>query len=393
MSPKTSRFFLPFIAVLLFNPAAPSQQLSHTTTAINVEVPVRVYQGDTFVDHLTINDFEVFENGKLQQIEAVYLIKKTDIRREEGDKAIRPRLGRTFVFLFEMREWLPELDQAMGYFFDKVILPGDSLEFATPVKPYRLKPDVLAKTPRDRIKDQFVEKVKKDIIFSGSQETNLLAELRQDAAAMELQTYRSHLAQLEQLRKIDEQGLLAFARELKKQDGQKTVFLFYQKELLPQVNLKKLNETLTVVTDEVYTEMDAADLLEFYKREPLFSVDTVKKAYSDSSMSIHFLFITKSRSFGMDINEMQPPDGVIMVDKSEDIFSAFNEIARATGGITESSFNIGKAFQKAVDASENYYLLYYRPKDYQADGKFKDIKVNVKTGGYRVTHRAGYFAN
>jgi VWFA-related protein len=380
-------------AAFILAQAFPAQQLSHTATAINVEVPVRVFQGDRFVDHLTINDFQVFENGILQAVEAVYLIKKTDIRREEGDKAIRPRLGRTFVLLFAMREWLPELANAMGYFIDNVILPGDMLEFVTPVKPYRLKPDVLAKAPKDRIKDEFVKKIKNDIIFAGSQETNLLAELRQDAAALSLQTYRSHLDQLEQLRKMGEQDLLAFARELKKLDGQKTVFLFYQKELLPQVNLKKQMETQGVTFDDPAFLEDMADLLEFYKREPMFSVDTVKKAYSDSSMSIHFLFITKNRSFGLDVNEVQQPDGVIMVDKSEDIFSAFNEIAQATGGITESSFNIGAAFQKAVDASENYYLLYYRPKDYKADGKFKEIKVTVKTGGYRVTHRAGYFAN
>jgi len=393
MTNKTRNVLTALMVAFVLTQAFPAQQLSHTATAINVEVPVRVFQGDTFVDHLTINDFEVYENGMLQQVEAVYLIKKTDIRREEGDKAIRPRLGRTFVLLFAMREWLPELADAMGYFIDKVILPGDTLEFVTPVKPYRLKPDVLAKAPKDRIKEEFVKKVKNDIIFAGAQEMNLLSELRQDAAALSLQTYRSHLEQLEQLRKVDEQDLLAFARELKKQDGQKTVFLFYQKELLPQVNLKKLNETQGISFDDPAFLEDIADLLEFYKREPMFSVDTVKKAYSDSSMSIHFLFITKNRSFGVDINEMQQPDSVIMVDKSEDIFSAFNEIAQATGGITESSFNIGAAFQKAVDASENYYLLYYRPKDDKADGKFKEIKVSVKTGGYRVTHRAGYFAN
>jgi VWFA-related protein len=139
--------------------------------------------------------------------------------------------------------------------------------------------------------------------------------------------------------------------------------------------------------------MDMADLVEFYYREPRFSVNAVKKAYSDSSLSIHFLFITKDRSHGMDISEIGAADGIIMVDKSEDIFSAFNEIAQATGGISESSFNIAAAFKKAADASENYYLLYYRPKDYKADGKFKEIRVNVKTGNYRVTHRGGYFAN
>ncbi|MBL7084319.1 MAG: hypothetical protein ISS41_11920 [Candidatus Aminicenantes bacterium] len=69
------------------------------------------------------------------------------------------------------------------------------------------------------------------------------------------------------------------------------------------------------------------------------------------------------------------------------------ELAKATGGITESSFNALSAFKKAADASENYYLLYYAPSDYKRDGKFKNIKVKVKGKNYKVTHRAGYFAN
>jgi len=380
-----------FVLVL----AAPfsGQQITHRAGVINVEVPVRVFSGDRFVDRLTIDDFEVFEDGEPQQVEAVYLIRKTDIRREEGDSTIRPGVGRTFVFLFEMREWLPEVEAAIDYFFDEVIIPGDGLAFITPVRPYRMKPDAFSRGSKETIRDQLVAKVKNDIIFSGSQHTNLLMELRQDAGSLDMQAYRSHLDQLEALRNIDERDLIAFARELKRQEGQKTVFLFYQKELLPELDLKAWNETTTVLSDEVYTVMDMADLLELYKRESLFSVDAVKKAYSDSSMSIHFLFITKTRSMGLDLTEMRPPTGVIMVDKSEDIFSAFAEIARATGGITDSSQNVGAAFAKAAAASENYYLLYYRPRAYRADGAFREIKVRVKGGNYRVTHRAGYFAN
>ena len=82
-----------------------------------------------------------------------------------------------------------------------------------------------------------------------------------------------------------------------------------------------------------------------------------------------------------------------MVEQSEDIFSAFNEVAVATGGISESSFNAAAVFKKAVEASENYYLLYYNPKTYSADGTFRTIEVKIKGGGYRVTHRAGYIAD
>ena len=84
-----------------------------------------------------------------------------------------------------------------------------------------------------------------------------------------------------------------------------------------------------------------------------------------------------------------------MAEHSEDYFSAFDEMSKATGGISASSANPDFLFQIAGDASQNYYLLYYSPKEYQSDGKFKNIKVRLKTSkkGYEVTHRSVYFAN
>lgn len=86
------------------------------------------------------------------------------------------------------------------------------------------------------------------------------------------------------------------------------------------------------------------------------------------------------------------PSELAMVERSEDIFSAFDEVAQATGGTTDSSANAAASFKRAVDASENYYLIYYKPPNYKADGQFHEIKVSVKTGNYRLTHRAGYIA-
>jgi hypothetical protein len=49
--------------------------------------------------------------------------------------------------------------------------------------------------------------------------------------------------------------------------------------------------------------------------------------------------------------------------------------------------------RSAVAASENYYLLYYTPRDYRADGSFRSIKVRVKGADYRTSHRQGYIAD
>jgi hypothetical protein len=84
---------------------------------------------------------------------------------------------------------------------------------------------------------------------------------------------------------------------------------------------------------------------------------------------------------------------VLFEEHSEDIFAPFFELAKATGGLAESTSNPVFALEKAGEASDNYYLLYYQPKDYVADGKFKKIRVSVKGKAYRVLNRSGYFAN
>ena len=144
-----------------------AQELTHAVSVINVEIPVRVYRGGIFVDSLTIKDFEVFEDGKPQPIEAVYLIKKTDIQREEGKKEIKPKVARRFIFLFEMTEYLPEIGKAMDYFLDNVIEPDDSFEVYTPVKSYRMKSHVFEINPKEKVKEQLRDILRRDIIMGG----------------------------------------------------------------------------------------------------------------------------------------------------------------------------------------------------------------------------------
>ena len=96
-----------------------------------------------------------------------------------------------------------------------------------------------------------------------------------------------------------------------------------------------------------------------------------------------------------DVQHVSPPpdQSLEKTDLSSSFYGVFREMSIATGGSTEASGNPMASFQKAVAVSENYYLLYYAPEDYVADGKYKEIKVSVKGKDYRVTNRAGYIAN
>ena len=115
-----------------------SQDIQHEAIAVNIEVPVRVFQAGVFVDTLSIDDFEVYEDGVNQQIEAVYLIKKAEItRREEKEKTFEPKISsRHFVLFFETVEYLPKVGEALDFFFQEILQPHDSLIAVTPTKTY-----------------------------------------------------------------------------------------------------------------------------------------------------------------------------------------------------------------------------------------------------------------
>jgi len=184
------------------------------------------------------------------------------------------------------------------------------------------------------------------------------------------------LRQIRDFRYFDQKKLMEFKDQLKDIQGQKYVFLFYQKQIIP------VPSGIPVPEDVERPRIS-------------FDVDKIKKAFSDSLISIHFIFITKTESFQTDVERMNPVQNgeLQLVNLSAELFGAFHEMAKATGGITDSSANIASSFKRVAIASENYYLLYYTPKNYKADGKFRNIKVKIKGKRYRVTHRAGYIAD
>ena len=291
---------------------------------------------------------------------------------------------------------MPKIEKAINYFFNNVILPGDSLTIMTPLKTYTLKSQALEKLPKETIAKQLKEKIRKDAIMGSAEYKSALRDLEEIMSGRfptgGYETYRMILNRLENLRYVDEKKILEFADFLKAKEGQKYVFLFYQKEVLPQFNAKSILRIISTSQDREDVIHTIYDLFEFYRRDITFDVDRVKQLFADSSIFINFLFITKTFMQRLSITSMTPSE-LVYVDKSEDIYSAFREMAKATGGLTESSANAAFAFQKAVDASENYYLLYYSPLNYKKDGKFKNIKVKVKNKNYRIFHRAGYFAD
>ena len=403
------RRFVFVVATFVVGLAVFAQELQHEAISVNIEVPVRVFKGDTFVDSLTIEDFEVFEEGILQKIEAVYLIKRTNIEREEipGAEQQRsaPETSRNLVLMFEINDYLPEVDDALDYFFENVILPGDTLLVSTPVKQYNLKSEALQNMPMADIERLVKERVKNDVRVGRAHYHNLVRQIRSilleelEGADFTLVERLPRIYDLynewKSLRYVEEENLVKFANYLKETDKQKHVFVFYQKEVLPAMSSKAMTELEFSAQATPHLLGMAQDLFSFDRINISLDINRVKEAFSDSSITSHFLYITKNQPYEMDVTSKRGTlaGGVVMDEVQTEVSVIFKEMAQATGGLVESSLNAASAFKKAVDASENYYLLFYSPKSYAADGKFKNIKVKVKGANYRVTFRAGYISD
>jgi hypothetical protein len=417
---KKTAFVTSFLLLGLF--AFSQQSFIPESLVINIEVPVRVFDGNRFVENLTIKDFQLFENDIEQNIEAVYLIKKNAIERSEEKRRFLPATGRKYYLIFQVTEYSPRLQEAVSYFADNVLQEGDTLYVGTPMKSYKLREKALELRTGSEIAGELKSLLRKDIMTGNAEYraalndmTNLAKDLSRlmpisanadqailqadpDSGASGVEeldsetltfdekiiNYASLVNKMEILRSVDQIKLMDFARHLKSQEGQKLVFLFYQKEYIPQIDPKVVGLFLSAYDQSPYVEETLARVQEFYRRPVPFDLEKVKQTYSDATASIHFLFLTEPP---------RPTPGVYFQENSEDLYKAFRQMALATGGTFFRSYNAASAFQSALDASENYYLLYYTPKNYRATGEFKRISVRLKSGDHDIIHRAGYISN
>jgi len=376
---KTTFFLMVFILILVIH----AQELQHDAIAINIEVPVRVYKGATFIENLLIDDFEVYENGVIQKVEAVYLIKKTDIEREETEiqkeearRKFAPELYRQFVLVFELKKILPEVEAAIKYFIDNVIMPGDKLTVVTPIKTYNFKENSWLVVPRVEMANQLIKILRRDVYTKyegwGNPADYLIGVGTGD---MERELQYNYLGN----RYLNEERLIGVADNLKKMPGQKNVFLFLQQDLI----YYPMPQTSNSISG-IFSDLNFMDYMSTVAAYSFITPQKIKKAFADSSILFQFIYLKEKLPF------LSPFD---MMDTTSSMFSTFKNLSDVTGGMTQVTINPVASFKHAVEASENYYLLYYSPKTYIADGKFRNIKVKIKGRNFKVTHRAGYIAD
>jgi hypothetical protein len=379
-----------------------------------IQVPVRALDG-TMPPDLTMADFDLSEGGTPQNIQALYYIEKNQIVRREERKnfTLQPNATRHFYLVFQMLKYDSRLEDVMDDIFKNVIRPGDTLTLLTPLKVYALNQQALGGKPPAQISKEMRSFVRKDIEMGGSEYNSIIKDLRRlikaiqtaagiagDQSQLEpevdsdptvgnlglentLDRYRTSLEKLEELRFVDSQKFIGFAEGLRKVNGQKIVFFFYQREFRPEINSSVLNSMMSIYQDDQNIQADLMELFQVYNRQTPIDAERISQAFADADICLHFLFMEMAAQYIF---------GTSMKEQSEDVFKAFKQISQATGGIFSTAIDPLAGFKSAAQASANYYLLCYTPAMYVPDGQFKTVQVGVKNRDLKLGSRLGYFS-
>lgn len=100
-------------------------------SVVNVEVPVRVVYRGKPVKDLKRSDFKIYEDGKLQNINAFFQVRKKiniqsyELPAEKSEKTVYP--SRYFVLIFNLIDYNRNLKEGLDYTFNNILKNNDQL--------------------------------------------------------------------------------------------------------------------------------------------------------------------------------------------------------------------------------------------------------------------------
>jgi|GEM_PF-5639466 len=332
-------------------------------TAGLIHVPVRVYDGNRFVGSLRPGDFEIMVNGAPRNIASFALV------RRDGAAAASPRI---FLLRFEMDEAPPRLEEAIDEFFGNGPAENDIVLVQTPLDRWKFTIGPGGTAERRRLSAELKPLLLASLGRGGQSLRQGLTTLRDMAASdgnefMIRWRARDIMGQMINEQAINETQYLAFADYFEEFPGRKELLIFYREEAfsIPPLFLADWRQLAAM-------------------RQESFDLKRIRTFFADAGLTFHFLYLRRHENAKTDI-ELQENGPAI---KGE-FFQAFQDLAVTTGGLTATTHDPVAAMRQAAEAAGNYYLLAFRPES-PGETSFKEISVKVKTGGFKIFHRAGY---
>jgi VWFA-related protein len=388
----------------------PRQEQQPFRTGVHaIEVDVRVFdKAGRFVTDLTRGDFEILENGEVQQLEALYLIGQpafaapTSRPPIDDDRAVpvvpSPATSRqTWIFVFDTNHLVP------GAGFDRA-----------------------KKAVTEFLRTRFKEGDVGGIVAGGKMLNNRLTSVREELVAA---------AEGVKPNTDVRSRTLELTREWPRLQDELEAILISEgdKDALQRAVIRACSDepdSCRVVPPDMAVQQKARNLhteLERMTRETLTTVNALasglaKMAGPKTLVLLSDGFVTErmetalqqavgqttragGRVYAIDVRGLNRGRGAGIIDQAvaDDTAGAFtqfdaladgpNSLAVDTGGLMiRNENNIGRALSTVADDAGTYYVIGYRPTNQAFDGKFRQIQVRVKRPDVRVRARRGYLA-
>jgi len=205
-----------------------------------------------------------------------------------------------------------------------------------------------------------------------------------DAVDRFIPRYRQRLEELERIRSFEPIMAGVAAEEGLPLTGQNSTVLFYEHTVRPELALDMIEAIYRVfqVNPKHRAELEA--VTKVIQTKALPDPPALQKTFTDVHEQLNVIEIPADAAPTVGAAKMNPV--------GEEFYTAFTQLARATGGAVISGLDPAAAYGKIGDGLATYYLLYYQSANAAKDGAFRTVHVLLRNRAAELSYCRGYYA-
>jgi hypothetical protein len=359
---------------------------------VNVLVPVRVFQKGKPLESLKKKDFQLYEDGALQEINTFQIISRQIKSDTETTPAKEKEKSRFFVLIFNIFDFTKDVAKGIDTFFNTIYRETDRVVIITPERTFNIdnSREMIRYLPvLKKILRLYSMKAKSELnrVFKRlEEEVNqfLHSYFVDQAAQFFLSNYKRIWNDYSKKYLIpDVKKFYWFADVLKNIQMEKWVIVFQQREVFPQFSFfsrieQKIRDWISGHPQKPTTpllEQMVQKLKYSFKVSQSLPFQEIQEAFFKANATFHILLFKSHRTSTSQDFEYS--------EAASDYENSFRAISRATGGDVILTNQLQQSLQQVSERKDVYYILSYAPREKHN----KDRKIKVKVignGGYNI---------
>lgn len=383
------------------------KDIKEYVNVVNVEMVLRIMKDGQAQGGFKKEDFRLLENGKECRINGFFETRRTMTLPDlpEEDQAPRYRPGRLFLLLFWFNPGGGPIHDKLDYFFNKVYQPGDRVILSTPTQSFDFtnpeeKESVIArflkhwtelgKITQAEIRANYLTlNYGVNDIYDTIRALNSLREQDRRPALrtafnLSEQQYNQYVTEWK-LRsdRLPVGPLGEMADNLEHINGDKWVLVFYERENIPLLDVRIVQDEMLKLLDEKYIDLaqnwaDRCHSIGMTVKTGsgfISQYQAMRDRFAQAGAVIHLLQISPAFNKDMVTRENDPRQGIEFSPVYSNWDAVFQTISQASGGQIvdfDQGIDILDKLTKLEDIS---YTLTYVPQ--LKAGKKRKIELQI----------------